>query len=103
MQKSHFTEEKKETNEINNYKQVKISSSNNNKEVGKVPKKWILFIFIFLFLIIIVFVIVFKLKKNSFKRENEKLILHALGEMNNCQYTNSIEALKYWYHEKKCI
>ena len=103
MQKSHFTEEKKETNEINNYKQVKISSSNNNKEVGKVPKKWILFIFIFLFLIIIVFVIVFKLKKNSFKWENEKLILHALGEMNNCQYTNSIEALKYWYHEKKCI
>ena len=34
MQKSHFTEEKKVTNELNNYQQVKISSSNNNKEDG---------------------------------------------------------------------
>ncbi len=101
MQKSHFTEEKKVTNELNNYQQVKISSSNNNKEDGKILKKWIIFILIFLFLIIIVFVIVFNLKKRSFKWENEKLVLHALGEMNNCQYTNSIEALNYWYHEKK--
>ena len=33
--------------------------------------------------------------------EKEKLITHALGEYNQIKYTNSLEALNYWYFEEK--
>ena len=35
--------------------------------------------------------------------EKEKLVIHALGIFNNYTYTNSFEALNYWYFQKKCI
>ena len=33
--------------------------------------------------------------------EKEKLVIHALGIFNNYTYTNSFEALNYWYFQKK--
>ena len=38
---------------------------------------------------------------NSFKWEKQRLIVHALGKINNTIYSNSLEALNYWYFEKK--
>ena len=35
--------------------------------------------------------------------EKEKLIIHALGRFNNFIYTNSLDAINYWYFQKKCI
>ena len=35
--------------------------------------------------------------------ENEKLIMHALGEYNKAIYTDSLEALKYWYFENNMV
>ena len=32
--------------------------------------------------------------------EKEKLIIHALGEYNQTKYTNSLEALNYWYFKE---
>jgi len=36
-------------------------------------------------------------EKITYKWEEEKLVVHALGRYNNTIYTNSLEALKYWY------
>ena len=33
--------------------------------------------------------------------EKEKLIIHALGRFNNFIYTNSLDAINYWYFQKK--
>ena len=38
--------------------------------------------------------------KITYKWEEEKLVVHALGKYNKTIYTNSLEALKYWYFEK---
>ena len=32
--------------------------------------------------------------------EKERLIVHALGKINTTIYSNTLEALKYWYFEK---
>ena len=62
-------------------------------------------LFIMLFLILLYEnnnIINRKFKRNySFKWENQRLIVHALGKINDTIYSNSLEALNYWYFEKK--
>ena len=88
-----------------NKKYIKKKALPKLKRRSKAKYKFISLIFM-LFLLILFdkhyYIINRKNKSdNSSKWEKQRLIVHALGKINNTKYSNSFEGLNYWYFEKK--
>ena len=89
--KKHYREKKKQ-----NVKKIYFSFSFIYK-----------FIFIFFLFLMALFILFYKKRRNTNNNyvyksswEKERLIVHALGKINTTIYSNTLEALKYWYFEK---
>ena len=103
-------------------KSQKIIINDYKREKWKI-KKDKKYLFTLILFLVLIFLLILLLKANNRKNnknkiiednifityndtiekynwEDEKLIVHALGKYNNTIYTNSYEALNYWYYEK---
>ena len=69
-------------------------------DVNQKASKYKRILIVTLLSLLLLFIFLIKNNNQINKWESEKIIAHAFGRFNNSVYTNSLEALKYWYFER---